>query len=53
MHVTVFFKKVLQDQNVRNTVSLNIQISMHFSNLCVSFVLLGVEKGTLEIDVGN
>lgn len=48
-----FLKKVLQDQNFRNIVSLNIQIPMHFSNLYVGFVLLGVEKGSLEIDVGN
>lgn len=46
-----FFKKVLQDQNFRNIVSLNIQIPMH--NLYVGFVLLGVEKGALEIDVEN
>lgn len=47
-----FFRKAFQDQNLRN-ISFNIQIPMHFKNLCVGFALDGVEKEALEIDQEN
>lgn len=48
-----FFRKTFQDQNFRNIVSFIIQISKHFENLCVGFVLVGVEQEALEIHEEN
>ena len=49
-----FFQKSTPSTNFsENTVSFNIQISVHFNNLCVGFVSTGMEKGALETDVEN
>lgn len=48
-----FSEKYSKYKFFRNTVSFNIQISVHFNNLCVGFVSNGMEKGALETDVEN
>ena len=53
MYKNFFSEKYSKYKFFRNTVSFNIQISVHFNNLCVGFVSIGMEKGAVETDVEN
>ena len=53
MYRNIFQESTPRTNFFRNTVSFNIQISVHFNNLCVGFMSIGMEKGALETDVEN